>query len=131
MNKNVELRDKIIFGKYEPEKYSGGHRPFRCSYETMKALVDNNFIEPDECQNYSPYTKDFMDILDGIDGVEFIAYAISPDRSDYRVTIEGADVDIEENDHDTLCFLVESFRSADEFNVEHIGDRYHLHAWWD
>ena len=28
LNKNVKLRDEIIFGKYKPEKYLGGIRRF-------------------------------------------------------------------------------------------------------
>ena len=131
MNKDYELRDKILFGKYEPETYLGGCKNFHCSYETMKKLVEENFVELDECQNYSPYTKDFMEMLEGVDNVEFIAYAISPDRFDYRITIEGFDVEISDTDYDTLARLVERCHGADEFNLDHSGNTYYLHAWWD
>lgn len=131
MNKDYKRRDEIIFGGYDKEKYLGGCRNFTCSYDVMKQLVDENFIELDECQNYSPYTKDFMEILDGVPNVEFMAYAISPDRDDYRVTIEGFEVEISDTDFDTISLLVENFHYADEFSFQHNGDSYYLHAWWD
>lgn len=132
MNKNYELRDRIIFGKYDPESYRlGGCKNFHCSYATMKKLFDEEFIDPDDCQNYSPSAKDFMEYLDGVDNVEFIAYAISPTRDDYRITIEGADVEIEDTDYDTITRLVGLFGGADEFTLDHSGSTYYLHAWWD
>lgn len=131
MNKDYKKRDEIIFGKYDPESYLGGCKNFQCSYETMKQLVDENFIEPDECQNYSLSTKDFMDVLENIPNVEFLAYAISPDRDDYRVTIEGVEVEIPDTNFDEITLLVESLHYADEFSFHHTGDSYYLHAWWD
>lgn len=131
MNKDYKRRDEIIFGGYDKKKYLGGCRNFTCYYDVMKQLVDENFIELDECQNYAPDTKDFMEILDGVPNVEFMAYAISPDRDDYRVTIEGFEVEISDTDFDTISLLVENFHGADEFSFQHNGDSYYLHAWWD
>jgi len=131
MNRNYELRDKIIFGKYDPESYFGGCRHFSCDYATIKELVDQNFIELDECQNCSPNTKDFMEILADVDDVSFTAYAISPDRDDYRVTIEGAEITIPDTDFDMIAFLVMSLRYADTFNFYHEGSKYYLRVWWD
>lgn len=131
MNKDYVKRDEIIFGGYDPKSYIGGCKNFHCSYKTMEKLVEENFIELDECQNSSPYTKDFMDILKDVDNVRFIAYAISPDRDDYRVTIEGVDVEIQDTNFDEVSLLVESFHYADEFTFKHEGDTYYLYAWWD
>ncbi len=131
MNRDYLKRDSIIFGKYEPETYFGGCKNFHCSYETMKKLVDENFIELNECQNYSPYTKDFMELLSPEDDVRFMAYAITPERPDYRVTIEGVDIVIPDDDFDKVSLFTESFRGADEFSLQHDGNNYYLHAWWD
>jgi len=131
MNKDYIKRDMIIFGGYDRKSYMGGCKNFHCSYATMEKLVEENFIELDECQNYSPYTRDFMDVLKDVDNVEFTGYAISPDREDYRVTIDGVDVEIQDTDFDTVSILVESFRGADEFSLQHDGHSYYLHAWWD
>lgn len=132
MNKDVEMRDKILFGKYDPDSYRfGGCKNFHCSYETMKTLIENGFVDLNECQNDSPTTADFMDILDGINNVEFIAYAIGPDRSDYRITIEGVDVEIPDDNYDLFIQLIEHFRYADEFDVSHPDGSFCLHAWWD
>ena len=131
MNKDYAQRDKILFGEYNPDKYLGGCRNFTCSKEVMQTLVENDYIDPNECQNYSPMTKEFMEILHDIDNVRFNGYAISPDRDDYRLTIDGVDVEIEDTDYDNISLLVESFHYADEFNFSHDGDSYFLHAWWD
>lgn len=131
MNKNYESRDQILFGKYDPESYFGGCKRFHCSYGTMKRLVEENFIELNECQNESPSTKDFMESFVDFDDVIFNGYAISPNRDDYRVTIEGFDIEIPDTDFDKITFLVETFHFADEFSFQHNGDTYYMHAWWD
>jgi len=41
-NMDIETRDKIIFGSYEPDKYMGGCRDFEdMNVETLKELVNN------------------------------------------------------------------------------------------
>ena len=131
MNKNYERRDEIIFGKYDPDKYFGGCRNFECTKEVMQILFNEGFIDPDEYQNCSPSTKDFMETVKDIDGVTFGCYAISPDRDDYRITIDSIDIEIPDTDYDNISLLVESFHYADEFSFSHNGDSYFLHAWWD
>ena len=131
MNKDYAERDKIIFGKYEPDSYFGGCRRFTCSKEIMQELIEKNFIELYECQNYSPSTKEFMEYIENIDDVRLNCYAISPLRNDYRITIEGLDVEVADDNYDMISYLVETFHYADEFSFEHNGDSYFLHAWWD
>ena len=134
MNKDVKRRDEIIFGKYDETKYSGGLRSFTCTREVIEKLIEEDFIDLEECQNYSPTTQEFMDMTDpesGVTNVEFQCYAISPDRNDYRVTIEGVDVEIQDNDFDSLTNVINAFRSADEFNIGHYAPSFFVHAWWD
>ena len=132
LNMDVNRRDEILFGSYEPEKYLGGIRSFECNVETMRKLIDERFADPDETQNDSPSIGELMSAFEGTDiDVTFGCYAVSPERSDYRITIESADVSILETDYDNLCCIIESFRWADEFNIEHIGEKFYIHAWWD
>ena len=131
MNKDYKTRDKIIFGEYNPNSYFGGCCRFTCSKEVMQTLIDNDYIDPNECQNYSPTTKEFMEYVENFDDVRFNCYAISPERSDYRITIEGLDIEVKDDDYDNISYLVETFRYADEFGFEHNGDSFFLHAWWD
>ena len=131
MNKNYKRRDEIIFGAYEKEKYFGGVRRFNCSRETILNLLEEDFISPDECQNCSPYVKDFVEYTEGIDETKFECYAVSPDRDDYRVSIEGVDFIIPDTDFDNVTMAVDISRSADEFSFEHAKNNYYIHAWWD
>ena len=134
MNRDVETRDKIIFGKYDPEKYWGGIRQFTCSADTIRELSKQGFINDDECQNWSPSTIDFLDFIDGAEDkivAEFECYAVSPDRNDYRVTIEGINLTIPDGEFDLFVLAIGNFRGADEFTIEHADGEYYIGAWWD
>jgi hypothetical protein len=131
MNNNYILRDTIIFGKYEPESYLGGCKRFTCSRDTILKLLELDFIDPEECQNCSPTTKEFIECTEDFKDALFNCYAISDKRDDYRITIEGLDIEVQDDEYDKISYLVETFHYADEFSFEHNGDSYFLHAWWD
>lgn len=131
MNKDYNRRDFIIFGEYDPSTYWGGCKRFTCTKDTMQQLIAEDFIDLDECQNDSPTTNEFMEYTEDFEDVIFNCYAISPDRGDYRITIEGLDIEVADSDYDKITMLVENFRYADEFSFEHVPDAYCLHAWWD
>lgn len=132
LNGDYNLREQIIFGEdYNKQNYFGGCRNFSCDRATLEKLLENNFIDPHECQNSGPYVEDFLAYTEGIDGVEYECYAISPERGDYRVTIEGIDLILPDTDYGNLSMIVESFHSADEFSFQHVGHTYLIHAWWD
>ncbi len=131
LNENYKRRDEIIFGEYDEKKYLGGIRNFHCPRETIIGLLNEGFIDPDECQNYSPFVKDFLEYTKDLNNVEFECYAVSPKRDDYRVSIEGVTVVMHDTDFDNVSRLVETFHGADEFSFEHVQNDYYLHAWWD
>lgn len=90
LNRDIKKRDRIIFGKYEPSEYHGGCRHFdELDIERLEYLLDNHFIDPDECQNLSPTTKEFFSFMQKYPFWEAHGYVTSVDRSDYRITIEG------------------------------------------
>ena len=128
---NAITRDEMIFGKYEPEKYSGGCRRFTCDRTLLKKLVENGYADPREQQNESPTIKEFIEYTEDFEDAEFECYAISPKRIDCRITVEGIDIKVHEDEYDKVSYLVETFRWADEFSFEHIRHDYYLHAWWD
>ena len=134
MNEDYKRRDEILFGEYDPKRYDcGGYA--RCDnmpYSKFKQLYDEGFVDKYEAQNESPSTIEFIDIVNGHeDWVEFETYAISPDRSDYRITIEGINIWIPYDKTDELCYFVEQFRYADEFSLCTYEEGFHLRAWWD
>ena len=126
-NLDVNTRDTFLFGKYDANKYKpGGCRNIdRLTYKDVQYLMELNFIDPDESQNDSPTTKEMYGFLK--DHPKFYAsgYAISPDRDDYRITIDeircDGDIEIEE-----LKDFIEFAVGADEIRV-----RPNCRAWWD
>lgn len=127
LNRNVDKRDMVLFGtNYDETKYFGGARRFdELSVEELEYLIKENFIDPDECQNDSPTTEEFLEYMK--DHEQFVAfgYAISPDRGDYRITLEGIRSDVCFNDIDEMIDFIDRFRYADEFNVKP------PYVWWD
>lgn len=130
INRNYELRDKILFGGYEPSKYYGGIRRTNASATTVRELYDLGFIDPYDSQNDSPTAIEFLNVIEGDDdNVMFEVYAVSPDREDYRITIEGIVITI--IDRDLLASYVNKYHDADEFYLTSNDSEYTLRAWWD
>lgn len=64
LNKDIEERDRVIFGKYEPSEYHSGIRRFcELDVETLEYLFEHEFIDPKERQNLSPTTQEFFDFI--------------------------------------------------------------------
>jgi hypothetical protein len=133
MNKDYKRRDEIIFGGYWEDRYKyGGCANDTIDYKQLKSLIDEDFIDMDECQNDSPTTQDFVDAISGYeDNVLFEVYAISPQRDDYRVTIEGIELTVPMTDLDQFIYFIEQFRYADEFEIHSDNDYFYIRAWWD
>ena len=132
MNKDYNRREQILFDEpYNKDHYMCGCRRFECSFSKMKQLIEEGFIDPYEAQNDSPTTEEFMEYAENFKDVYFECYAISPDRDDYRITIEGIDINIPADEHDLVAMAVQFFRYADEFSFDYYGGFYTLHAWWD
>ena len=127
LNKNVQLRDEIIFGKYEPEKYTGGIRRFEnLSIDKLKKLEELNFIELNEKQNDSPTVKEFIEFMEKYQDYLAMGYVVSIKRSDYRVSLDGIEKCSEALSDKEKAEFTELFSSADEF--ENSAEMY---AWFD
>ena len=129
MSREQDLRDMLLFGEaYDKSKYMGGVRYFKnLTTEGIHDLLNHNFIEADECQNNSPTTQGFLEYMEEWPGYYAHGYAVSFDRSDVRVTIEGIAKEGVFIERSELIAFVERFRYADEFVV---GDR-NLRCWYD
>lgn len=128
LNNDVDTRDIILFGEgYNSEKYFGGSRSFTgIGAEELRALMELEFIDPEDGTSYGPTNKDMYDFVNAYDGCVCFGYAISPERRDYRVTIEGisykGNVSI-----DMMEEFINEFRFADDF----ICNRNELYCWYD
>lgn len=127
LNKNQDLRDQIIFKDKSPN-YMGGVASFErlCIWD-LEELIKNNFVDLDDSQNNSPTAKEFYNFVknNGFSG-DFHGYVVEKNRSDYRVTIEGIEIN-SEIEKDTLIQFANLCRHADEF----ICTSTNLYCWYD
>jgi len=135
MNKNCERRDEVLWGRSGDYALGGVERFDFLDWKTAQQLIDEGFANPEDAQNCAPTFKEFVDWAKRVEekygaNVVLYGYAVSPSRSDYRVTIEGCYieemVDVEDRD-ELLLECVMRFRFADEFHI----DRYRFSCWYD
>lgn len=107
--------------------YMGGYYGIdKMNIEQLNMLLEENFIDPDECQNCSPSTMEFKEFMEAYPGVTAHGYIISPERGDYRVTIEGLNY-VGDTTKEMLFEFMDLFRSADDFSCS----EGHLYCWYD
>lgn len=129
-NTDIAMRDKIIFGSYNPSVYGphGGmvRRFGGLDLDTLQILHEHNFLSLDDCQNYSPSIGEIMEFMDKNIGFTAHGYVVSDARSDYRVSIEGVEKVHGITETDMEAFR-ELFGDADEFDCNENG----LYCWYD
>ena len=137
---DMNTRDNIIWGEdFRPDRYSGGIRHFNVRVGIVRRLIDEGFLRENSTQNCSPCAIDFVNFTERRscpDDWVLIGYAVTPDRDDCRVTIEGIEYLPHENEvaiEDVIDFA-NFARWADEFTLEYsqfcIADC-EMRAWWD
>lgn len=127
MNRDIVTRDTIIWGKYEKKKYMGGYRRFDdLPLDALKALIADKFIRLWEAQNDGSTVGEILQFMEKYPEYKAIGYAISLEREDYRVTLEGVYKDTEAASEDEMNDFMELFGAADELNTEG-----YMRAWFD
>lgn len=115
-------RDQLLFGRRVnwADDASGGIEPFEwVSVETLKELVAKNYADPHDAQNESPTLGKYIRFMERFPEVRAHGYAVSPEREDYRVTVEGLQYVGEVGDElrrefSTLCGRADDFVCTDE-----------------
>lgn len=127
-NKDTKRRAEVLG---IPDDYpSGGIRKFKnATVEQIKTLIDENFLAPSDRQNFSPTAGEFLDFMQNYPEVRAHGYVVSPDRDDYRVTIEGLECPefkLTEDSFGLYINFVKLCRHADELEINS-----ELYSWWD
>lgn len=94
--------------------------------EQLDKLLEEKFIDPKEAQNNSPTVDDFRFYMKRFSGATAHGYIISPERDDYRVSIEGIECE-GDFDVETQIDFYKTFRFADELIC---NDNY-MYCWFD
>lgn len=126
----ADLRDPIIFGEpYNPQKYLGGCRRFeQLNLEQLTQLEALGALDMDDAQNESPTISEILAFLTSRDTEGWYAggYCISPDRGDFRISIDAVGKSTPPSRDDLIDF-VKMFRYADELSI----DDGSLYCWFD
>jgi hypothetical protein len=124
-NKDQAARDKLL-GIPPDAKYGGGIEHFEgLPAPVLRKLIEEQFANPEDCQNCSPTIQEFLDFMEEHPGFTAHGYAVELRRSDYRISIEGLrGKNIKREDADDF---VQAFRFADDFEFE-AGNCY---CWYD
>jgi hypothetical protein len=110
----------------KPDYTCGGITPFKgLSAANFKALIDEGFLDPHGAQNYSPEAHEFLSFIEEHPHFTAHGYAVSPERGDCRVSIEGIQGNVARTSRAFFDFI-DRFRDADEFEV--VPECY---AWYD
>jgi len=131
INNDIDIRDTLIFGSYDPDKYMGGVRHYNnLSADTLEEIVKHDFADPTDMQNESPSLQHFLLFAKHWKqyNVKLHGYVVSLDREDYRFTVEGIEsATSEDYCLDYILQFVESFRYADEFLL----NKHKSRCWYD
>lgn len=129
LNKDWKKRDSLIWGD-KPPHYIGGVAYFVITPNTLEVLIEEGFANPEEKQNDSYTIEEFLKFCNKYPGYDLTlhGYAVSQDRPDYRVTIEGIEYLSDIPIYKKLQDEFESwFDGADDF----ICDSRQLYCWYD
>lgn len=106
-------------GQYDILRYEG------LNVEGLRLLLEKGFADPEERQNCAPPIQDIYDFMCQHPGFTAHGYIVTPNRADYRVSIEGVECcDYDSSDAEAFSAL---FHDADDFVVED-GN---LYCWYD
>jgi len=126
MNRDVARRDALV--RITGQRASDGI--VRCEDVDGSRLV-TLIDDPDCAQNESPTIAEFLSFLKEYPEARVYGYAVSPGRSDYRVSVEGPTVDLGQVAPSRREAVRAAFARLGETADEAETDGDALHCWWD
>lgn len=127
LNTDWRRRDKILGIDVDWESEPGGTILLKqIELATLEQLFRERFLDPNDRQNEAPSAQQFLFFIQKHPETVAHGYAISPLRSDYRITIDGLSVDPSFATKDMTLAFTEFCKDADELEIEN-----GLWAWWD
>ena len=130
MNRDVARRDALL--GITGQRASGGIIRYEdLDGSRLGTLIDERFADPDCAQNESPTIAEFLSFLQEYPEARVYGYAVSPERSDYRVSVEGATVDLGEVAPSRREAVRAAFARLSETADEAETDGDALHCWCD
>lgn len=131
-NLDYQTRDNIIFGQQIDweEECGGANFFYELTLDKLHCLIEQNFADITQKHNEVPSISEFFTFAETQAAKGYIftfeGYAISPERDDYRISIDGI---IFNGDYSNqlLADFGEFVGVPDELSIE----PNYLRAWWD
>jgi len=127
-------RDLILKGFFDSKEYFGGTKRFsKLPLELLELLVIEGHADPEDYQNEAPAIKDLLAFAKQMSekGYYFFfgGYAVSPDREDYRISIDTINIKyyFDNNNHLNNKILEKFFNKADDKDLDNGSMRF----WYD
>lgn len=125
LNDDQTTRDKIIFGEnYTPEFYDV-MRFDGLTLSQLEKLIEGNFIDLTESQNYAPSIGEIYDFMKKYPEYTAHGYTVHKYRNDYRVSLEGVEKGKPADSLEEMKDFAELFKYADDFNAAE------MYCWFD
>lgn len=130
MNRENEAARNTLLGLPTPEHYDLMYFD-HVTVETLQKLVDLDVLELDDAQNDAPTAGEFMEYMRNHPEMNVTAhgYVVTPERDDYRVSIEGLNAN--PTTHEDLLSFMWEFDSADDMCGDEKDGIYSAYCWWD
>lgn len=134
MKSDYRQRDLILKGFFTDKEYVGGMKRFtKLPLELLELLVLEDHTPHDERHNNAPTLRDLItfskQIKDKGYEVSFGGYAISPERDDYRTSVDTIYIKyyFDNNNHLNNKIITKFFENADEKDMSEGSMRF----WYD
>jgi hypothetical protein len=121
MRTDYRQRDLILKGFFTDKDYFGGVKHFkRLPLELLELLVLEDHADPNDKQNDAPTIRDLITFARQLKdkGYDFYfgGYATSPDREDYRVSVDTIEISFyfDNGNHLNNKIIKKFFEKADE-----------------
>ena len=117
-----QQNDKGVFVDYDILPFRG------LTAKGMATLISEGFADSEDAQNCAPTYKEIMDFIEVHPDFTAHGYIVTPERDDYRVTVEGVAGYTDDCGEERA--FAKMFRRADEYECNEHGDGY-CRAWYD
>jgi len=97
----------------------------------LELLIEKGFADPEERQNSAPSIKEFLEFLKAHPRFGAHGYIVTPERGDYRVSVEG--VSATGCDAKDIVAFTNEYSHADEFSIDECedGEGFSCRCWYD
>jgi hypothetical protein len=131
LNRDNERREEIVYGgaiEWKDHGFGGIARFHGLKIDALHKLIDENFANPEDRQNFAPSISEFAEFMENHPEFNAHGYIVHPSRDDYRVSIEGLQY-TGELTNELIADFSDLCRDADDFTID--IDTNTLYSWWD